>query len=299
MNYSTIQEDVNRLRAIMNIKVINEGIFGNMHGTEMTPEKKEQALMMIKNHPNRYRAYTQFQLEDPNKADKYVEFFAIYPNGYPKWDGEKFVEQVPTPFLNELENENPESDSRHMSISLSMAIMSHLSDLQEECPAARGKINFIKALFFEFKKGKTDISKAEIDKLYNIWGNHQIGENQMQSLEEEGTKSTNRLDVRQKKQVNTTIARITKPTYFDGIPLGAIREGLYEHGIVLLQEDQTEWSGIFTGREGQANIALGFINTKYKGNNDIDTYEEIVNAALTITWYKMTSGKYEIVAYIG
>ncbi len=298
MKYNTLQEDVNRLRSIMVPNKINEGFFGRMMGAEPTPEKRDRALADIMKHPNKSKIYQQLQIEDPTKADKYVDFFAVYPNGYPKWDGEKFVEQVPTPALNELDNENPESGGG-MPISVSMAIMSHLSDLQVECPAARGKINFIKALFFEFKKGKKDMSKAEIDKLYNIWGNHQIGENSTLALSEDGEKRPNRLDPQQKKQVNNTIARITKPTYFDGIPLDKIEEGLHEHGLILLQEDQTEWSGFFTGREGQAHIALGFINTRYKGNNDIDTYEEIVNAALTITWYKMGSGKYEIVAYIG
>jgi hypothetical protein len=218
MKYKTLQEDVNRLRSIMNVAPINEGLFGRMMGAEPTSDKKAKALVYILGgqNPNLTKAYNQFKSEDPIKADKYVEFFAVYPNGYPKWDGEKFVEQVPTP-----------------------------------------------------------------------------------ALTEDGEKRPNRLDPQQKRQVNNTITRITKPTYFDGIPLNKIEEGLHEHGLILLQEDQTEWSGFFTGREGQANIALGFINTRYKGNNDIDTYEEIVNAALTITWYKMGSGKYEIVAYIG
>jgi hypothetical protein len=102
MKYNTLQEDVNRMRSIMNVKPINEGLFDRMMGAEVTPEKKAQALAAIQNHPNRSAAYQQFQLEDPMKADKYVEFFAMYPNGYPKWDGEKFVEQTETPYLNEL-----------------------------------------------------------------------------------------------------------------------------------------------------------------------------------------------------
>lgn len=103
---SQLTEQVSRLKNLMGVKPITEGFFGRMMGSEATPEKKAQALAAIQNHPTRAAAYQQFQMEDPMKADKYVEFFAIYPNGYPVWDGEKFVEQVPTPSLNELSNEN-------------------------------------------------------------------------------------------------------------------------------------------------------------------------------------------------
>jgi hypothetical protein len=51
-------------------------------------------------------------------------------------------------------------------MSLSMAVMSHLSDLQEEAPELRGKINFIKALVMKMDN-KTQISTDELDSLYS------------------------------------------------------------------------------------------------------------------------------------
>lgn len=51
------------------------------------------------------------------------------------------------------------------SMSLSMATMSHLSDLQEEAPELRGKINFIKALVMKMDC-KTEVSTEELDALY-------------------------------------------------------------------------------------------------------------------------------------
>lgn len=52
-----------------------------------------------------------------------------------------------------------------MDMSLSMAVMSHLSDLQEQAPELRGKINFIKSLVMKMDC-KTKISTDELDSLY-------------------------------------------------------------------------------------------------------------------------------------
>jgi hypothetical protein len=53
-----------------------------------------------------------------------------------------------------------------MDMSLSMAVMSHLSDLQEQAPELRGKINFIKSLVMKMDC-KTQISTDELDSLYS------------------------------------------------------------------------------------------------------------------------------------
>jgi hypothetical protein len=54
----------------------------------------------------------------------------------------------------------------NMDMSLTMAVMSHLSDLQEEAPGLRGKINFIKSLVMKMDC-KTQISTDELDSLYS------------------------------------------------------------------------------------------------------------------------------------
>ena len=59
-------------------------------------------------------------------------------------------------------NEEPEDMEM---IGLSMAAMSHLSDLQEAAPELAGKINFVKALIMKMDN-KDKISSEELDALY-------------------------------------------------------------------------------------------------------------------------------------
>lgn len=86
--------------------------------------------------------------------------------------------------------------------------------------------------------------------------------------------------------------------YHDGIPLYDLRAVLKKHGLVLLQEDQTEFCGLFCGREGKALIEVGFEYTKYKGYGDIDTFKPVKNSALAITWYQMSSQRVEVISYM-
>ena len=123
-NYTTLNEQVDRLRSLMQIKPINEGSTDQLQG-EMTEslgsnmmglakrllnirtpdEKKAEVLRYIESgeNPNVTKAYNQFKQTNPMKAQKYIEFYMTYPSGYPKWDGTKFIEQVETSFLQEKE----------------------------------------------------------------------------------------------------------------------------------------------------------------------------------------------------
>ena len=61
----------------------------------------------------------------------------------------------------------------------------------------------------------------------------------------------------------------------------------------MLQEDGTPWQGMILGREGRASFNLAIDGTE----NDFGFYTAIENA-LVMSWYKMQSGRWEVVAYI-
>jgi hypothetical protein len=104
----------------------------------------------------------------------------------------------------------------------------------------------------------------------------------------------NHLDAKTRKAITKDLYKLGD--YHDGIPLDIIREIMEKHGMVLLQEDNTEYSAIFCGREGVAHIRFGYKSTSYDVNG-IPTYIPFDNSLLVMTWYKLNS-KYEIIKYI-
>lgn len=120
-------------------------------------------------------------------------------------------------------------------------------------------------------------------------------------------------NVRQK--MNKDINKLLKPTYFKDIPLGSIFKILEKHGVVPLQEDATYWSGFLTGGVKKTEMVyfnLGWKNfestslvgagkeawpgTKYP--NKSGQYRIISNAVLALSYFKMPSGNYEVIAYV-
>lgn len=89
-----------------------------------------------------------------------------------------------------------------------------------------------------------------------------------------------------KRNANKLLSEMGKQ-YWPEIPMDDIVNGLRALQIELVNEDGTPFSAIFTGDEGRANIDLKWM----------DAY--VTNSELLITWYKMPSGNYEIVAYLG
>lgn len=108
MKYNTLNEQVDRLKSLMNIKEssidqltgeMEEGFGGKflqgasvlakkLMGIPSLEQKKAETLKFIQSgaHPMMTKAYNQFNMQNPMKADKYVEFYAMNPNGFPKWD---------------------------------------------------------------------------------------------------------------------------------------------------------------------------------------------------------------------
>lgn len=95
-----------------------------------------------------------------------------------------------------------------------------------------------------------------------------------------------------------TLAPMNKG-HHEGIDMSAIQAALALAGLIALQEDGTAWSGFFCGREGNAKIDLGVLETgtPSKWNNEELVYTPINNSLLILSWYKIHT-KYEIVAYL-
>jgi len=81
-------------------------------------------------------------------------------------------------------------------------------------------------------------------------------------------------------------------TYFPSIPLKEIFDVLKKSYVVVVQEDGTPWSGFLMGDKGRDNFEMATLD------NVSGDYIMIKDSVLVLTWYKMTSGKYEIVIYI-
>lgn len=104
-----------------------------------------------------------------------------------------------------------------------------------------------------------------------------------------------------KKRVNNEIhEKVTKQIYHDQIPLDTIFGILEDHGIVPLAEDNTEWSGFLLGREAHINFDIAPIGSKHPSDDpQRPFYKRFKNASLSLSWYKMPSGRYEILCHIG
>lgn len=82
-----------------------------------------------------------------------------------------------------------------------------------------------------------------------------------------------------KKQAQKDLSALVKPIYFDGIPLDDLKKIMTDNGFSCHDID-----GIYTGN-GRTSVPCWY------GGTDYYVY-------LTFTWYRMPSGKLEIVAYI-
>jgi hypothetical protein len=75
-------------------------------------------------------------------------------------------------------------------------------------------------------------------------------------------------------KVNTALTKLTRNTYFPHIPVNEINQILTSAGFNQLED------GIYTGAEGSLVEKIGD------------------KAHCMMTWYKMPSGRYEIVIYV-
>jgi hypothetical protein len=95
------------------------------------------------------------------------------------------------------------------------------------------------------------------------------------------------MNMREKNKINRDLGKVLKPIYFDQIPLGDIFDTIKSHGYVVVDEAGEPWSGFICGREGRATfdiVSQNGVASKY---------------GLQLSWYKMPSGRYEVISYVG
>jgi hypothetical protein len=105
------------------------------------------------------------------------------------------------------------------------------------------------------------------------------------------------LNVKLKSKINKDINEYLKPIYFSEIPLDDLFKILEKYDIVPVQEDGTYWEGLLLGEQGNTIIEIANKMSSFI-KNDITFYTPFENAGLSISWYKMGNGKWEIVSYI-
>ena len=121
---------------------------------------------------------------------------------------------------------------------------------------------------------------------------------------------TNCLPAKDRKRINKQLHIFTTNKHFDEIPLEGVFSILQNEGLQIIMEDYREWQGFLCGESADVNFVLAD-KTRPRIHEDYDrsepdeqryiyvTYEEIIkNVELRFTWYKFTSGRYEIVAYL-
>jgi len=98
-----------------------------------------------------------------------------------------------------------------------------------------------------------------------------------------------RLKVADRKKMNARFYELGKK-YHEAIPLHDISVTLQDHGLELLDDDYTPWSGLLCGSNSQCTFNVG----QHTDNG----YDAVKNSVLCLSWYRMPSGRYEIVVYL-
>ncbi|MFW6225414.1 MAG: hypothetical protein ACOC3V_00480 [bacterium] len=103
-----------------------------------------------------------------------------------------------------------------------------------------------------------------------------------------------------KRKINKKLTDITSPPYYTEIPLDDINNVLKLHGVIMIQEDLEEWTGFLLGDRSETSIAIGDYTNQIDnfGSSRTPAYKPFSNSVLRLSWYKMSSGKYEIVCYL-
>lgn len=96
-----------------------------------------------------------------------------------------------------------------------------------------------------------------------------------------------------KDEVNRDLDTLLKNTHFPSIPLSTIFDTLNKRGLVVLQDDGTTFDGMLAGTEGRALFDVAYADTR-----DGQFYTPAENVLLTISWHKMETGNYEVIAYL-
>ena len=116
------------------------------------------------------------------------------------------------------------------------------------------------------------------------------------------------LQRKDRTKINNGLWTISKQKWAT-IPFDEIKKAFAAAGMILLQEDDTPWSGMFLGAKGEAKLNFGYADSETVQHIILDEdpdktifnmrFEPISNSLLILQWYKDTGmTKYEINAYL-
>lgn len=103
--------------------------------------------------------------------------------------------------------------------------------------------------------------------------------------------------VSERRIVNNVLDEHVNKRLHDSIPLDAIQKVLAMNDLVMLQEDNSEWSGLLSGESYQTTINIAKRNT-WTQVNGVSVYSPIPNSMLFLSWYRYGTGRYEVLAYL-
>lgn len=95
-----------------------------------------------------------------------------------------------------------------------------------------------------------------------------------------------------RKFINKKLQTDFGKTYFNEIPLKEIFNVLKSESVEVVDEDGTAWQGFLTGASGNTQFDLAIYDS------ESETLKPVKNAVLVMSWYKMSSGRYEINCYL-
>lgn len=92
-----------------------------------------------------------------------------------------------------------------------------------------------------------------------------------------------------RRQINQNLGKNIQ-CYHDSIPVEEINRSLMPVGFELVCEDGTPFEGTFCGEQGSTLPRVAQLGAGMLGMID--------NAGIALSWYKMPSGRLEIVCYL-
>lgn len=102
----------------------------------------------------------------------------------------------------------------------------------------------------------------------------------------------------ERSKLNRALNEALPGNYYESIPMEEVQSALQKEGYVLIQEDGTKWSGMLMGDDSNTIFEIGKLS-EGRMVNGLATYKPVPNAGLFMSWYRMPSGKVEIVKYVG
>ena len=111
----------------------------------------------------------------------------------------------------------------------------------------------------------------------------------------------NNINRQLRNKAQKAVQNAVNATYYSEVPIDTIADNLRTVGIVMIQEDNTEWSGMLCGSDSRCTIRIARNDVYDITRWGTKKYEEIDNACIALTWYKCTSrkdSKFEVIAYL-